>query len=265
MKPKYWHVMSLNKDQVKSINPKVFHEDWVRKQTPVVLKGLGLSWPCLKKWNLDFFNTVYGNYKVSVFSTPGKNLISRQGTRIAPESIELSAFIKKLKHKNAPTLLKCDILQNEDRLRSDVNFSTLVNCSITQTSYLWISPNGSVTPLHYDHSETIIFQICGRKSFLLSPPGGRDKFKAYGWGTEVPHISRLKEDEMLTINANLFYTELSPGDAIYIPSGWWHKVESIGISISVNSWLPAQRLKSRINHLAFIVLNRLARKVKGMY
>lgn len=31
---------------------------------------------------------------------------------------------------------------------------------------------------------------------------------------------------------------LEPGQVLLVPSGWWHYVESVDLSISVNVWLP---------------------------
>lgn len=31
---------------------------------------------------------------------------------------------------------------------------------------------------------------------------------------------------------------LEPGDVLFVPRGWWHFVESLELSISVNVWLP---------------------------
>jgi len=32
--------------------------------------------------------------------------------------------------------------------------------------------------------------------------------------------------------------EVSPGDALFIPKGWWHSIKSVGIGVtaSVNWW-----------------------------
>lgn len=47
---------------------------------------------------------------------------------------------------------------------------------------------------------------------------------------------------------------LEPKDLLFIPKGWWHYVESLDISLSVNVWLPLKedcesRLKETLVHL----------------
>jgi ribosomal protein L16 Arg81 hydroxylase len=36
--------------------------------------------------------------------------------------------------------------------------------------------------------------------------------------------------------ATRFECELGPGDALYIPPGWWHHVRSLSVSFSVSHW-----------------------------
>lgn len=47
---------------------------------------------------------------------------------------------------------------------------------------------------------------------------------------------------------------LEPKDVLFIPKGWWHYVESLETSVSVNVWLPLQedceaRLKESLVNL----------------
>lgn len=45
-------------------------------------------------------------------------------------------------------------------------------------------------------------------------------------------ISRLSE--------NVKLITLKPGDVLFVPKGWWHYVESLDLTMSVNVWLPEE-------------------------
>ena len=49
-----------------------------------------------------------------------------------------------------------------------------------------------------------------------------------GWGSAV--LVRLSVDVEF-IDATLY-----PGDALYIPPGWWHRVKAATVSFSVSYW-----------------------------
>ncbi|CAB0031789.1 unnamed protein product [Trichogramma brassicae] len=49
----------------------------------------------------------------------------------------------------------------------------------------------------------------------------------------------LKEiDAIQTMIGNVKMVILEPNDVLFIPNGWWHYVESLDISLSVNVWIP---------------------------
>ena len=92
-----------------------------------------------------------------------------------------------------------------------------------------------------------MYSVEFRKQWLLFPPDSGKMIKP----TRVPYeestiyskfnffcpsdkdeegIMRIKEKAKLVI--------LEPGDVLLVPSGWWHYVESLDFSISINVWLP---------------------------
>lgn len=49
-----------------------------------------------------------------------------------------------------------------------------------------------------------------------------------------------EEDEInvLKIQETPKLVILEPGDVLFVPPGWWHYVESLDLTVSVNIWLP---------------------------
>lgn len=56
------------------------------------------------------------------------------------------------------------------------------------------------------------------------------------------------EESIMKIEKNARLVVLEPGDVLLVPNGWWHYVESLDFSISVNVWLPIDGdFRERIN------------------
>jgi len=114
---------------------------------------------------------------------------------------------------------------------------------------LWLG-NEVVTPAHFDESHNLACVVSGRRRFTLFPPaqvanlylGPLDfaptptpislvSFRAPDF-TRFPRFRQALEHAIVA--------ELEPGDALYIPSLWWHHVESVGVlNTMVNYWWTA--------------------------
>uniref|UniRef100_A0A6B2L6Y7 JmjC domain-containing protein n=1 Tax=Arcella intermedia TaxID=1963864 RepID=A0A6B2L6Y7_9EUKA len=103
---------------------------------------------------------------------------------------------------------------------------------------IWLGQNGVVAQTHYDESHNYYAQIYGKKKFILSPPEEYKKLNLYPKlhpGQRESQIDWNKENEEgITITAEEII--LSPGDLLYIPPYWFHRVYAVGESISINVW-----------------------------
>ena len=127
---------------------------------------------------------------------------------------------------------------------SDENHLHLLDESVLPR--MWIG-NKTITTTHYDVSENIACAVAGRRRVTLFPPDqlanlyiGPLLLTPAGTPMSMvdlndPDLSRYPKFE-LALNAAL-RAELEPGDALYIPSFWWHNVESLdSFSMLVNNW-----------------------------
>jgi len=100
----------------------------------------------------------------------------------------------------------------------------------------WGSTSDAKSSLHYDMTEGLMVQMQGTKTFelvsfenvdLLHPfPRGHDLERQCKLGLEIP-------PEIIRVMT------ISPGDALYIPFGWFHRVTSRGPFLSVSlRWNP---------------------------
>ena len=143
--------------------------------------------------------------------------------------------------------------------------------------YVWLGHTTSVSPLHFDTKHNLLTQIVGCKrvclfapeytSALYAPHGGSSNQSQLGSiglidlrldandgsddassTTSTVHASLCDAFPRFVTEAlpNMLVCEIGPGDALYIPSGWWHHVQAIapplhaksdhGFVLSVNFW-----------------------------
>jgi hypothetical protein len=111
---------------------------------------------------------------------------------------------------------------------------------------IWIG-NRIKVGTHYDAKENVACCVAGERRFTLFPP--EDIVNLYPGPFELtpagipvsmvdPHAPDLdRYPRFAEAAAHAKSGTLQPGDAIYIPYGWWHAVESLSpVSMLVNYW-----------------------------
>ena len=97
---------------------------------------------------------------------------------------------------------------------------------------LWIGPAGTHTPLHHDGDDSMFCQVLGRKRFRLAPPESLallDRSRGVYSHWDPRDAAALADGP-----ERLLELVLAPGEALFIPAGWWHQVDALDPSISVS-------------------------------
>ena len=116
----------------------------------------------------------------------------------------------------------------------------------TIAATMWIGSAGKVAP-HYDVHRNVACVVAGRRRFTLYPPdqvanlypgpivgapGGVPISLVDIWDPDLERFPRYAEARDAACEVLL-----EPGDAIFIPSLWWHAVESLeSFNVLVNYW-----------------------------
>lgn len=111
---------------------------------------------------------------------------------------------------------------------------------------LWLG-NQTLVPAHYDFPDNIACCVAGRRRFTLLPPDqlenlyiGPLDLTPSGQPISLvdfknPDYKKFPKFKEAQQQMRIF--ELEAGDAIYIPSMWWHQVESLtDFNVLINYW-----------------------------
>ncbi|KAF5631571.1 phospholipase [Fusarium sp. NRRL 52700] len=151
-------------------------------------------------------------------------------------------------------------------VQKDIPFARIALDKCPDAVNLWIGNSKSVTAMHKDNYENIYVQILGRKHFVLLPslcyPCVNEqplKAATYTRGENGMELKIDTDDEAVPFaiwdpdrpeqNATKFShlaqplrVTLNPGDMLYLPAMWYHKVlqscaeEDEGFVLAVNYW-----------------------------
>jgi Cupin-like domain len=112
---------------------------------------------------------------------------------------------------------------------------------------IWIG-NRVTVPAHFDESQNLACVVAGRRRFTLFPPEqvsnlyvGPLDFAPTGAAMSMVRLAAPdfgKYPRFRDALAAASVVELGPGDAIFIPTLWWHHVESLDprLNVLVNYW-----------------------------
>ncbi len=102
-------------------------------------------------------------------------------------------------------------------------------------NFLWFGPKGTFTPNHHDITNNMLVQILGRKKVTLIPAFQVPWLyndKGVCSAADFPGFNEKRHPHMRNITP--VDVTISPGDALFIPIGWWHCVESLDVTISIS-------------------------------
>ena len=269
----------------RDVDARTFTEEIVTQYQPAVLRGLVGDWPAVARGRESpeamraYLDTFASGATVDVLTLPAHEhgrifyAADMNGFNFVRDRQSIKAVNDRLaryfKFENRPGIAVQSALiaeclpgfERENRL-------AILDASVQPR--IWLG-NAIVTPAHFDESNNIACVVAGRRRFTLLPPeqivnlyiGPLDYAPT---GTPIsmvafrnPDFARFPRFREALAAAQV--AELEPGDALYIPTLWWHHVESLEkYNALVNYWWKgspeaAARSDSALAALVHCLLN----------
>jgi hypothetical protein len=250
-------------DEWRGVDAEMFVQTIRPLQRPAVLRGLVAGWPAVRAGSRagrdlgDYIRRVYTGVPVQMFSgapeIAGRFLYNEalDGFNFERRQVRLTELLDQIEavagDEGAPALyagsLSIPVLMPgfaaENRLDGFIHAEKVLHS-------IWIG-NRTRIAAHYDQVDNIACVVGGRRRFTVFPtdqirnlyvgpldltPAGQPVSLVDASAPDFERHPRFRE-----ALAAAQVAELEPGDAIYIPSLWWHQVEALdAFNVLVNYW-----------------------------
>ncbi len=228
---------------------------------PVVLRGLVSEWPLVEqalKSNqaaVDYINGSYNGTPVNAFmAKPEANgrifyNDSVDGFNFVQSKVYLDDALNKIievSEQLQPPTYYVGSLETHNHVPQLAENNNLELSQNDVRQSIWLG-NRSVIAPHYDFPDNLACCVIGQRKFTLFPPEqqrnlyiGPLDFNPAGQAISMVNIHEpdLKQYPRFEQAMEVARTStLLPGDAIFIPSMWWHSVESLStLNGLINYW-----------------------------
>jgi hypothetical protein len=236
-----------------------------RAAIPVRLDGLVEEGPALASWSLSSLRERFADRVISVIPTNDGRLVSDVHNGVEFETVRFGDYVDLVERGERPTsYLAAPAHTWLPELIDDFPPPEYCRNAPWQNTRFWLSAAHTSAPLHRDVAENIFFQLVGRKRFYLYPPAAAPWLYSNPLSSALPNYSRFDPEkpdyERFPLSRQIQPLEviLEPGDAIYLPSRWWHQVRSLDSSVSLNFWWAYGALSVAVRAAEFI------KRVRGL-
>lgn len=227
-----------------------FETRYLPNGIPLVISNALHDWPLFRlsrEESLVHFAelqgiTRHGDYVKKTFSTER----DFRSTSMAEFIASLDSPAVKGADGEPPAYMGNNILPAQ--LLQQIQYPPYFDTSLFIPPRIWIGPKGTLTPLHRDDTDNLFAQVWGQKKFTLAAPHHREALGTWStapkggldgcdFNPDAPDYERFPEAREVTF----LRVTLEAGDLLFLPEGWFHQVESVSTSLSVNFWINSGR------------------------
>lgn len=257
-------------DTVDNISKEVFLEKYFKPQKPVLIKGYAKQWPAYDKWNLDYIYEQAGEQVVGLYDN--KPADPNKATDEPVTHMKMRDYIRLIKSQPSDLRIFFYIITDKlPELLKNFTYPDLGFKYFKRIPTLFFGGSEARVLMHYDVDlgDLLHFQFEGKKRVLLfSPEAAPFLYKVplsvhtvYNIDYEQPDYEKFPALRY----AQGYEIFMEPGDALFMPSGYWHfnRYLEAGFSITLRSFPGSpKRLLSMLREVFVIrYTDKLMRKL----
>lgn len=208
-----------------------FEREYRSQRRPVVLEGYANDWPAVRTWSFDHLAERCGSVRVTVdsYNSQAARPVSfaqfvdflRADVRSGRSPVYLQEwYYQTACPELAADLPELDIAQYDFR-------RNLYGEAASTNHQLWMGQEGGITRLHQDSYMVDVMhaQIVGEKRWHFMGPAAQ----LLDFGHDETDLEALCQSP----DTQLMECLLQPGDVLFLPAMWFHRIELLSDSIGL--------------------------------
>ncbi|CAI9774362.1 unnamed protein product [Fraxinus pennsylvanica] len=165
-------------------------------------------------------------------------------------------------------------IENEERVQlkclgEDIQKPAFLEDKTLSSINLWMNNAQSRSSTHYDPNHNLLCVIAGCKQVVLWPPSASPSLYPMAlYGEASNHSSVALDNPDLCVHPRAEQLDkysqkviLHAGDALFIPEGWFHQVDSGSLTIAVNFWWRSDVMSGMLEHMDAYYLRRILKRL----
>ncbi|CAN5292610.1 cupin-like domain-containing protein [soil metagenome] len=224
---------------VDRIDPARFYADFYHANRPVKLTGLISDWPALERWTLDGLEARLGHVPITLQDRRESSDRYELDKDAHLNRVPLADIIARLRAGASNDFYVTAYNDGANKrvlapLWEDVQPISLLAPTGGLDGFFWMGPKGTITPFHHDLTNNLLLQISGTKRVKMvaahDGPMMRNSLHCFSdWrGEELP--AGPGDPARPTV----LECDIGPGEALFLPVGWWHHVEGLDVTIGMS-------------------------------
>jgi ribosomal protein L16 Arg81 hydroxylase len=230
-------------DRVRALTREQFLSRYYAANRPVLLDDLVDDWPALRSWSPKYLRDTIPDARVEVMADRESDAEYEVNSELHRRTMSMVDYVDTVVSGGAGNdiylVANNYFFDNPAVAALTGDFSVpgpfLDPAKATGSIFLWFGPAGTVTPLHHDVLNVLFVQVFGTKRITLVP--ALEVYRVYNSVSVYSDVDAAAPDLErfpLFAGATRLDVIVEPGQALFIPVGWWHRVEALSTSISMS-------------------------------
>ncbi|XP_024965622.1 uncharacterized protein LOC112505831 isoform X1 [Cynara cardunculus var. scolymus] len=156
-----------------------------------------------------------------------------------------------------------------ESLIKDIQTPLFLETKTLASINLWMNGAQARSSTHYDPHHNLLCVVSGSKQVNLWPPSSSPFLYPMPLHGEASNHSAVPMDEPdISLHPRAEHSKkyvqrviLHAGDALFIPEGWFHQVDSESLTIAVNLWWRSEMMSGMSEHMDSYYLRRILKRL----